>query len=612
MQEPGIPDAGLAVQAQAVLALSHLGAAQRRFHIGADDRAMLGAEELFGAGAQQGRLRAAGQVGRRLVDLLHLQGLGVMQGDGQGGGLDDALQGGLGLLGLGLGLPPPLDVQQGIGELAPGFLQPGDHGIAHHPELAPVQTLEPAFEGLSLALGELIEVMGLVKGVRGVRRGHHADRLAREGTEVAAEHAACRAVHPLDAAAPHDDDADQHRVQHRALALGLQHQRLLRTPAVVNIDIGGDHAFVRGTGTHHTLIDLGPQAAAIAAAQAQLPIPLALAGQGLPDLRLQALVLEGRLEQLALGQSVELADAVAAHAGQGFVGARHLTLAQDGHAHIGEIEHQLPVLQQGFQLRLLGLEAADVADHEHGLVARALHLAQAQGQPARLVGLAPDLDELGLVARLAAELSQRFGHLPGQLGQGCKQGRHRGACRRADREPQHALEALVAAQQLLVAQIGHAHAGAVHDGGQLGQQLLVAALRLGLGRDVQGHHRGGALAAGELAGLHPGQQPASAQLGVAHGIANLDPVSVLERALQALELGQRVRFHHIAAHALQACQRALGLATTAAGPRAQPAGILLEGGQAHAGRVHQGIQLLVGQIALVLKAAVFQNGHEAP
>ena len=68
------------------------------------------------------------------------------------------------------------------------------------------------------------------------------ERLADEVGEVAAEHPARRAVHPLDAARPDVDDADQHRVEDRARALGLQRHRALGAMARVDVDVRGDDA----------------------------------------------------------------------------------------------------------------------------------------------------------------------------------------------------------------------------------------------------------------------------------------------------------------------------------------------------------------------------------
>lgn len=59
-------------------------------------------------------------------------------------------------------------------------------------------------------------------GHLGLGRRHHRDRLVEEVGQAATEHPLRRAVHPLDAASADGDDADQHRVEGGARALGLQ------------------------------------------------------------------------------------------------------------------------------------------------------------------------------------------------------------------------------------------------------------------------------------------------------------------------------------------------------------------------------------------------------
>ena len=78
---------------------------------------------------------------------------GVEQRDRQRRGLDDALQRGLGLRDADLGLAAALDVEQREGQLPAGRLAAGDDRVADDPELAPVARLQPALEGLRLALG---------------------------------------------------------------------------------------------------------------------------------------------------------------------------------------------------------------------------------------------------------------------------------------------------------------------------------------------------------------------------------------------------------------------------------------------------------------------------
>jgi hypothetical protein len=102
------------------------------------------AQQHLGRPAEEGR--------RHLVELLHALAERVEQRDGQRRGLDDALQRGLRLRDADLGLAPALDVQQREGELAAAAApRPGEHRVAHDPELAPVARLQPALEGLGLA-----------------------------------------------------------------------------------------------------------------------------------------------------------------------------------------------------------------------------------------------------------------------------------------------------------------------------------------------------------------------------------------------------------------------------------------------------------------------------
>ena len=76
----------------------------------------------------------------------------------------------------------------------------GDDRVADDPEFAPVARLDPALEGLGLAFDELVEVVRAAERMIRLGRRDGADRLADEVGQVAAEHAARRAVHPLDAA----------------------------------------------------------------------------------------------------------------------------------------------------------------------------------------------------------------------------------------------------------------------------------------------------------------------------------------------------------------------------------------------------------------------------
>ena len=68
-----------------------------------------------------------------------------------------------------------------------------------------------------------VEAVRATKRMLAARRGRHGgDRLADEVGQLAGEHAPRRAVHPFDAARADGDDADQHRVEDRARALGHQ------------------------------------------------------------------------------------------------------------------------------------------------------------------------------------------------------------------------------------------------------------------------------------------------------------------------------------------------------------------------------------------------------
>jgi hypothetical protein len=207
-------------QTRAVLALHDRQRGQRLAHVGRHLGALLGAEQLLRRAAQQGRLGPAGQRRSGLVALDDAQVLRLVQRDGHGRALDDAGQRGLGQPALRLGLAAAVDVQQRIGQLlgdlAGAFLARRLHRVADDPELAPVAAAQLAFEDVGAGLGAVERMVGLVA------RRQHAHGLAQHVLQLAAEHAPRRAVHPLDALGPHGDDAHQHRVQHRALALGAQ------------------------------------------------------------------------------------------------------------------------------------------------------------------------------------------------------------------------------------------------------------------------------------------------------------------------------------------------------------------------------------------------------
>ena len=177
-------------------------------------------------------------------------------------------------------------------------IAPGDHGVADHPELAPVARLQAAFEGLGLAFGQRVQVVGAAQRVLGLGRGHGGDRFADEVGQLAGEHAPRRAVHPLDAAVADGDDAHQHRVEHRARALGLQLQLLARAVPLVDVDIGTD-APGRFVGlVHQALRHLHPEQAAVAPAQLPLAVVAARLAQHAQLLLLVAQVARGVGRQL--------------------------------------------------------------------------------------------------------------------------------------------------------------------------------------------------------------------------------------------------------------------------------------------------------------------------
>jgi hypothetical protein len=78
--------------------------------------------------------------------------------------------------------------------------RPVTHGVADDPELAPVAAAQPALEGLGLALRPGAAASGSRRSGWSARAWPRCDRLADEVGQLAAEHAARRAVHPLDAA----------------------------------------------------------------------------------------------------------------------------------------------------------------------------------------------------------------------------------------------------------------------------------------------------------------------------------------------------------------------------------------------------------------------------
>ena len=133
--------------------------------------------------------------------------------------------------------------------------------------------------------------------------------------------------------------------------------------------------------------------------------------------------------------------------------------------------------------------------------------------------------------------------------------------------------------------------------------------------DVQRHHRQRGPAAGQLAGLDPGQQPARAQAGHLHRIAHLGALAVAQRALQALELITRAGLDLVAPDRLQAGGQAGRRTARERGrtaprrPGLQPAARGFIRRHADAGGVHQRTDLQLGQVVLVFQAAVFDHRH---
>ncbi len=178
---------------------------------------------------------------------------------------------------------------------------------------------------------------------------------------------------------------------------------------------------------------------------------------------------------------------------------------------------------------------------------------------------------------------------------------------RARRQAQHGLEAPVAAHQRAAAQIGDAGGRALEDRRHLAQQLLAAPLADLLVGDVEGDDRRGALARSKRRRLDPRQQPALAELGMDDAVAHLGALGALQRQLQPLVLGERLRRDDLAADVLQHRRRAAARLR----PLPHPARRFLEGGDADAGGVHHGADLDPRQVALFLDAAVLDDAHVA-
>ena len=208
--------------------------------------------------------------------------------------------------------------------------------------------------------------------------------------------------------------------------------------------------------------------------------------------------------------------------------------------------------------------------------------------------------QLGLEALATLQRRQGLREAAEQLGDG-------GAGGGAGLQTEHRLETAVAAHQHGAAQVGDAGRGAVEDGGQLAQQLLALALRAFLLGHVHRDH--GAPARVAVARLDARQQPAPAELGMVHRVAHLGALAAAQGLLQAFVLGQRVRLDDVACDRLKPGRP--GRRTPAFSARTQPAARAVEGGHADAGGVHQGADLQLRQVALLLGAAVLDHGHEA-
>jgi serine protease Do len=237
---------------------------ERAVQVGRQLRALRAGQPLRRHAAEDLLHRPARERRGHLVQLHHLLARGVEQRDGQRRGLDDALQAGARLHDAHLGLAAALDVQQRVGELAVRRVLAGDDDVADDPEVAPVARAQPAFEGLGLAFLQRLAVVGAAQRVVELVAGDDRDRRADEVGQLAAEHAARRAVHPLDAGVADGDDAHQHRVEDGARAVGLQHQRLARALAVVDVDEGHDGARRRLVDGHRPRAHLRPEQRAVA------------------------------------------------------------------------------------------------------------------------------------------------------------------------------------------------------------------------------------------------------------------------------------------------------------------------------------------------------------
>ena len=138
--------------------------------------------------------------------------------------------------------------------------------------------------------------------------------------------------------------------------------------------------------------------------------------------------------------------------------------------------------------------------------------------------------------------------------------------------------------------------------------------------DIERDHRQGGASAGQLAGFDPGQQPAQAELGHLDRVTHLGSPALAQRLLQAIKFVKRIGLDLITADRLQAGRQpgsGRGITGDAQGragarrPALQPAARGFVSGQADAGGIHQRTDLQLGQIVLVLQAAVLYHRHHA-
>ena len=314
---------------------------------------------------------------------------------------------------------------------------------------------------------------------------------------------------------------------------------------------------------------------------------------------------------------------VAHQVGHRLVGTRDLAVALVDDADVRQVEHQLALARQRLELALLRLHSRRVGQHHHhadrargGLV----RAAQRQGAPDRRLAMrARGQQQLRLQrADVAHGIDQRGDGLGRHAG--AREDRIEGLAGRVVAAAQQRLEPAVAADELLAAQVGDAGGADVEDGGELGQQILVAAARRLLLGDIDRHDRERAALRAQLGRLDARHQPAPAALAVAHRVAHLDARAGAQRGLQPLVVGHRFGLHEVAADGHQAALAlAVGLSRGAVGRagaraalhRADPAARRVPSGDADTGGAHQGLDLDAGDVPFVLESAIFQHRDPA-